>query len=173
MSTNFDKEIFEYIYQQQYTNALHYIEKLLQVEKEDKCSLYILRLVVYQSMEDKQKVFEAMQQFSSKCTGSFSLRARQHLELKEYKKAECFFELAYIYEITENTTWSRDIILPLWAYTLCKLKKFDKAEEVIGKETTLSADETTMFFTEKNFSYITKSDIYQAIKNKSTYFPRV
>jgi len=172
MDINFDKNVFEYIYKQKYTDALNYIESSLQVEMEDRCTLYILRLVVYQYMEDKDQVLKLMQQFSSECTGNFSLRARQHLEFKEYKKAECFFELAYIYEIIEDTTWSRDIILPLWAYTLCKLKKFEKASEVIKRESTLLKDETTMFFTEKDFSYVTKDDIYSAIDNQSTYFPR-
>ena len=113
-----------------------------------------------------------MRQFPSECVENFSIQAREYLRNKEYRKAECFFELAYIYEIVEETTWSRDIILPLWSYTLCKLKNFKKAEEIIKLETTLSDDEPTMFFTEKNFSYITKNDIFNAIENKTTYFPR-
>jgi len=172
MNIKLNKVIFEYIDQKKYTDALNYIDDLLQKDIENKCSLYILQLVVYQYMGDKDKILNLMKYFSSKCTENFSLKGRKYLEYKKYRKAECFFELAYIYEIIEDTTWSRNIILPLWAYTLCKLNKFDKAEEIINKETTLSEDETTMFFTEKSFSYITKNDIYTAIENKSAYFPR-
>lgn len=174
MNTMYHDRIFDFIQNNEFEKGLKFIEDKLEISPSDICQLKILKLIIYQYI-GKVGIENYLDEISNECqynSGESLMLARFYLEIFDYKKAESFFNLAYIQEVHEETMWSRDIILPLWAYTLCKLKQFDKAKHVIEKEDTLSDEETTMFFSEKKFSYVTKKNIYDAIENKSTYFPR-